>query len=109
MRDPFAGYDQWKTASPYDDQPEAPDWIEDANHWLETYSEQEWERISKAADSLQHLSEPLEALRLTIHELIKNTSWAQEIIQGLLEYLEEDGFTSDKMKDPNQEESNTDE
>jgi hypothetical protein len=24
MRDPFAGYDQWKTASPYDDMPEMP-------------------------------------------------------------------------------------
>ena len=22
MRDPFAGYDQWKTASPYDDDPD---------------------------------------------------------------------------------------
>jgi len=22
MRDPFAGYDQWKTATPYDDEPD---------------------------------------------------------------------------------------
>ena len=25
MRDPFAGYDQWKTASPWDDEPEIDD------------------------------------------------------------------------------------
>ena len=31
MRDPFQGYDQWKTASPYDDH---PDPIYEADKWL---------------------------------------------------------------------------
>lgn len=32
MRDPFAGYDQWKTASPYDDE---VDPFEDADRFIE--------------------------------------------------------------------------
>lgn len=34
MRDPFQGYDQWKTASPYDDE---PDIIEEAEGFIELY------------------------------------------------------------------------
>ena len=33
MRDPFAGYDQWKTASPYDDQPD-PDALEELSNCI---------------------------------------------------------------------------
>ena len=46
-------YDQWKTASPYDDE---PDPIEEAEHWLKQHPE---ERI---ACSVQHARAVIEAL-----------------------------------------------
>lgn len=44
----FRGYDQWKTASPYDDE---PDFIEEAERWLKENAEKrktdpEIERVS---------------------------------------------------------------
>ena len=42
MRDPFAGYDQWKTASPYDDE---PDVVDNCSHVVQNieYALREWE------------------------------------------------------------------
>jgi hypothetical protein len=42
------GYDQWKTASPYDDE---PDWVELAEKWLKRQREGQ----SEARDELIHI------------------------------------------------------
>ena len=55
------GYDQWKTASPYEDY---PDWIEEAESWL------------KRNDQPMSLEEAVPV----------------EIIRGLLEVLEDEGY-----------------
>lgn len=62
-RDPFQGYDAWKTASPYDDE---IDYIDEAEKWLKNrkYLEQEDPTTSGFAAAY----------------------W---IIKGLLEYLDE--------------------
>ena len=60
----FQGYDQWKTASPYDDE---PDPIEEAERWLKQNS-QERANADQEQDRL----------------------WAATVIEMLLKYIDEE-------------------
>ena len=68
MYDGFRCYDQWKTASPYDDE---PDWIEEADRWKQ--EAQHW--LTKNAPTTT--DEP---------------SAEYQIIFGLMEYLKAEGL-----------------
>jgi len=53
----FQGYDQWKTASPYDDE---PDFIEEAEKYLKNTSEGKDEATDNIRGIMQGLLEYLE-------------------------------------------------
>jgi hypothetical protein len=57
MNDPFQGYDQWKTASPYDDDPDP---------------------VDEACRFLEHLKGK---------DITGNERWARAIIEQLLELI----------------------
>lgn len=54
----FQNYDQWKTASPYDDE---PDWVEEANNFMSLHANSEWfdEEFEKSLAIIEGLLEIL--------------------------------------------------